>query len=338
MRPESAIVLGGTWRIPVKAGLLDRGFINDKKMDGTFNESSFAREYESEWVGSTEDAFFNSDEFDKNRILKLPEKERSGKSGKGSFYLLAIDVGRKGDNSIIEVLKCNQQPQGTFSVSLVNINSASDQHFEDQSLEIKKAYYRYEPRRIVIDGNGLGIGLVDYLVKPQIDPVSNDEYPGFGVYNDDEKYYDKFRTDTTITNMLYIIKAQSQLNNDAHANIQTQINSGKVKFLIDERTAKARLLAQAQGAKMSVEKRAEYLKPFVLTSILKEEMMNLREETEGVNIILKQSNRRIKKDKFSALEYGLYYLKYEEENKRKKKKAKISDMLFITTSEGGNRY
>jgi len=38
---------------------------------------------------------------------------------------------------------------------------------------------------------------------------------------------------------------------------------------------------------MTPEKRAEYLKPFSLTSILKEEMMNLREENEGVNIILK---------------------------------------------------
>jgi len=38
---------------------------------------------------------------------------------------------------------------------------------------------------------------------------------------------------------------------------------------------------------MSLEQRAEYLKPFTLTSILKEEMLNLREENEGLNIILK---------------------------------------------------
>jgi len=38
---------------------------------------------------------------------------------------------------------------------------------------------------------------------------------------------------------------------------------------------------------MKPEQRSEYLKPFVLTSILREEMMNLKEENEGVNIILK---------------------------------------------------
>ncbi len=84
----------------------------------------------------------------------------------------------------------------------------------------------------------------------------------------------------------------------------------------------------AAGKKMSPEKRAEYLKPFTLTSILKEEMMNLREENEGINIILKQANKSVKKDKFSAFEYGLYYIKIEEESKKKKKKFKITDMMF----------
>ena len=76
---------------------------------------------------------------------------------------------------------------------------------------------------------------------------------------------------------------------------------------------------------MKPEERAEYLKPFTLTSILKEEMMNLREENEGVNIILKQANRVIRKDKFSAFEYGLYYIKFEEENKKRRKRFNAKD-------------
>ena len=80
---------------------------------------------------------------------------------------------------------------------------------------------------------------------------------------------------------------------------------------------------------MKPEERAEYLKPFTLTSILKEEMMNLREENEGVNIILKQATRGIRKDKFSAFEYGLYYIKQEEENKKKRKKFCAKDWQFL---------
>jgi hypothetical protein len=54
------------------------------------------------------------------------------------------------------------------------------------------------------------------------------------------------------------------------------------------------------------------------------------EENEGVNIILKQDNRSIKKDKFSAFIYGLYYIKKEEDRSRKRKKRDISQMLFFS--------
>ena len=46
IEPSEAVILGGTWRIPVMEELLSRTFIRDLKMDGTYNESSFAREYE----------------------------------------------------------------------------------------------------------------------------------------------------------------------------------------------------------------------------------------------------------------------------------------------------
>jgi len=56
-----------------------------------------------------------------------------------------------------------------------------DTHMEDQAIKLKQLYYKYNARRIVIDANGLGIGLVDYMVKPQIDPETGDVIPDFGV-------------------------------------------------------------------------------------------------------------------------------------------------------------
>ena len=41
-----------------------------------------------------------------------------------------------------------------------------DMHFQDQSLKLKTLYYLYSARRLVIDANGVGGGLMDYLVKP----------------------------------------------------------------------------------------------------------------------------------------------------------------------------
>ena len=45
IEPEEAIVLGGTWRVPVMEKLLQRSFIEELKLDGTYNDASFAREY-----------------------------------------------------------------------------------------------------------------------------------------------------------------------------------------------------------------------------------------------------------------------------------------------------
>ena len=329
IKPERAMVLGGTWRIPVLMGLLDKSFIKDLKMDGTFNEASFDREYESRWSGTIEDAFFNGEQFDHNRILKQPEYEYSGRSTKSAYYVLSCDVGRKGCDTVICVFKVNPQSSGLAIMSLVNIYTMSDTHFEDQAIQLKKLFYKYKAKKLVIDGNGIGMGLVDYMVKSQIDPDTSEVLPDFGVDNDDDGTYKKYRSEICEENALFIIKANAPINTEAHANAQSQLYSGHVKLLIDERVAKIKLMGTKRGQDMRPEERAEYLKPFTLTSILKEEMMNLREENEGVNIILKQANRTIKKDKFSAFEYGLYYIKQEEDKKRKRNKRRFSDMLFM---------
>ena len=328
-QPEKAIIMGGTWRIPVLVKLLDKNFLQDLKNDGTFNEASFDREYESKWSGTVEDAFFRGEVFDRNRKLQKPEYENSGRSSRQAYYILSVDVGRKGCDTVVCVFKVTPQSQGTSIKSLVNIYTMQDEHFEDQAIKLKRLFYKYKAQRIVIDANGLGIGLVDYMVKSQTDPETNDDFPDFGVVNDEENFYKKFRTNDTEYDALYLLKANAPINTEAHANAQSQMSSGKVKFLIDERMAKNKLMGTKIGNAMKPEERAEYLKPFTLTSILREEMLNLREENEGVNIILKKANKSIPKDKFSAFEYGLYYIKQEEDSKKKKRRGKISDFMFL---------
>ena len=329
IQPDKAMIMGGTWRIPVLMKLLDKNFIKDLKLDGTFNESSFEREYESRWSGTIEDAFFRADFFDRNRILNQPEYEYSGRSAKNAYYILSVDVGRKGCDTVVCVFKVTPQTMGTSLKTLVNIYTIHNEHFEEQAIKLKQLYYKYKARRLVIDANGLGIGLVDYMVKTQIDPETNDTYPDFGVENDTDGEYKKFRTAACEFDALYLIKANAPINTEAHANAQTQLSSGKVKLLIDERVAKIKLLGTKRGQEMKPEERSNYLHPFTLTSILKEEMMNLREENEGVNIILQRANKSIQKDKFSAFEYGLYYIKQEEDSKKRKRKRNFSDFMLM---------
>jgi hypothetical protein len=70
---------------------------------------------------------------------------------------------------------------------------------------------------MAIDANGLGIGLVDYLVKTQVDPETGENLPPFGVINDDENLYKKFRTPDTELDALYLIKANIPFNTEAYS-------------------------------------------------------------------------------------------------------------------------
>ena len=333
IEPNEAVVLGGTWRIPVLEELLSKSFIEELKLDGTYNDASFAREYESEWSGDAENAFFSSEKFDKHRVLLQPEYEHSGRSSKSAYYVLGVDVGRKDCTTECCVFKVTPQAQGTSLKTLVNLYTWEAEHFGIQAVNIKKLYYKYKARAVVIDANGLGAGLVDFMVTDQVDPESGDILPNFGVggatYEGWEKDFRKHRTPDTELDAMYLIKANAPINTEAHSYVQTQLASGRIKFLIDETQAKSKLMTTKMGQAMSPEKRADYLKPFTLTTILREQMLNLVEENEGVNIILKQSSRGIKKDKFSAFEYGLYYIK-QEEDRKKKKKGRLSEFMFYT--------
>ena len=330
LSPDEVMIMGGTYHTPVIEGLLDQNFVSELKMSGTFNDASFQREYESVWSGDSENAYFSSQVFDKYRRLLQPEYEYSGRSAKTAYYVLGIDVGRKGCSTEIAVFKVTPQVQGAAIKSLVNIYSFDEEHFESQAINIKKLFQRYKAKICAIDANGLGIGLIDYMVKRQTDPETGEEYPPFGVENDEEGFYKKYKTDDMERDAMFLIKAKAPTNTEMHSYAQTQLSSGKIHFLIDEREAKVKLMETKLGQAMSPEERSEKLMPFTLTSILKEQMMNLVEENEGINIKLKPNNRSIRTDKFSAFEYGLYYIKKQEESKKRKKGRNIADMMFFS--------
>lgn len=81
---------------------------------------------------------------------------------------------------------------------------------------------------------------------------------------------------------------------------------------------------------MNAIQRADHLRPFVETDILKSQLANLIQENEGATIVLKQSSRKILKDKVSALIYGLYWCKLQEEKRACRKGRNISDFIFFT--------
>ena len=90
-----------------------------------------------------------------------PEYEYSGRSSKTAYYVLGVDVGRKDCTTECMVFKVTPQAQGSALKTLVNIHTMEAEHFGLQAIHLKKLFYKYKARTIVIDANGLGAGLVD---------------------------------------------------------------------------------------------------------------------------------------------------------------------------------
>ena len=179
-------------------------------------------------------------------------------------------------NGMTEVVVLKVTPCHTGGLphkQIVNIYTFQEDHFGLQAIKIKQLFNQYKANICVVDGNGLGAGLIDFLVVDQTDPETDEALWNWGVYNDEEKRYKNFETPETIKNAMYIMKANQMLNSEMYSYCQTQLQAGKLKFLIDENVAKNKLMAQSQGKKMSTLQRAEYLRPYVETSILKSQMI-----------------------------------------------------------------
>ena len=335
MRPESAFVFGCDYRVPVLHGLLSKKQIDDLRLSPSFNEDSFAREYASIWSGASEESWFNFEKMTKHRKIKNPELHAINRPGIKQFYLLSVDVGRLHDQSVVCVHRVNILEHKYVS-TLVNLvvlgRTPETKPFTIQARDLKELINKYNPKEVIIDTNGLGVGLGDEMIKTQTGTDGTILGP-LGFKNDDN--YKKIQPKDA-PQILVGIKASGKLNSDIHSNVYARINSGAVNFLVKEQDAKAGLLATKVGQKLNVQQRVQRLMPHEMTTKLFEEMANLRVKRNGVDIVLEQINPRYPKDKYSSFAYGLWRIKEleEEDYKKKKRRGNIGRKLVFYT--GGN--
>ena len=76
------------------------------------------------------------------------------------------------------VIKVSKLNSGNLLKQLVNIYTLEGENFIIQARKIKKIFNDYKCRAAVVDGNGVGAGLVDLLVVDDTDPETDDFLPG----------------------------------------------------------------------------------------------------------------------------------------------------------------
>ena len=342
--PSQAFIWGCDYKVPVMAGLIPKTYVSELKMSGTFKEDDFAREYMSIWTGGSSDSWINFDTLGRHRVIVNTEQKAKNNPQKlgynpEQFYILSVDVARLCAETTICVFKVLPNENG-FTKKLVNLEVLPEKlHFEHQAARIKEMIQAYQPREVVIDGNGLGVGLMDYMIQYSRHDITKQVYPPYGAFNDDD-YLDKQPRDCQ--KIIYVMKAGGTTQGPINSVCFSELVSGKVHFLIREQDAKTRLLSTEKGLKMPIEMRVRKLRPYTLTGILIEELLNMRIKDGNINqnnLTLERINTNMSKDKFSAFEYGLYRVKEYEMQYMKRKARQKRDLkqFMLFSSRGGGK-
>ena len=339
INPKKTFCWGFDYRIPVLTGLLSKDYLTELKMSPTFNQLGFAKEYMSRFVGGSADAWFDYEKLLRARVMVNPETSEKIRDGVECFYIISVDVARIGCQTVATVLKVFPNNADGYRINLVNLyvlgRTAEEKVFDAQVIELKRLIEQFNPREVVIDINGLGVAFGDAMIKETYDAVQQRTLPAYGFFNEESKYL-KIQPKNCIK-ILYGIKANGQINSDMHSALYAKIYSGHIRFLISEQTAKTKLLATRKGFRMSPEAQNARLMPHILTTSLINEIMNLRQKPTGVGnqIAVEQINDRTLKDKFSALEMGVYrVVQIENEAMSRRKNRGLRRQLSFCTRGG----
>ena len=313
IEPDKAFCFGGDYRIPVMHGLLSVDKVKDKLQASSYKLESFLREYMSVWTGGSEDSYYSYTQISKCRTLVRPEFKRQ--EGFNGFYVCAVDVARfEGDQTVAMVFKVYTEGE-RYKINLVNVKILNGTHFRDQSGMIKQLDLDYNFKAIVLDINGNGAGLADYLIDEQ-------EYNG--IYYQPYGFLNKNKYSATekrnCVRKLFGIEANRALNSEIYTNAHIILSLKRVSLLLNERQARRYFSQYKTWNKMSPVKQANKLIPYAQTTKLQDQLANLKANLDtSSTIVLQRINSHTRKDLVSAFVYGLYYINLVEEEDKKKR-------------------
>lgn len=91
IEPKMSYIMGLDYRIPVMHNLIDGKMIQNLKMSPTYDEQTFGAEFCGQWLGGSDESWFNYDKLQKYRKIKNPEKQQKYRDDPNVFYLLSVN-------------------------------------------------------------------------------------------------------------------------------------------------------------------------------------------------------------------------------------------------------
>lgn len=292
------IVLGSSWFLPCWYG---RGSTKSQilKKKKEMSPIAFAQNYESKWVGCSDGALV-----DINKLMicrSLVSVQNKAMNDEEEFYL-GVDVARSqnssNNQSSVSVAKVIRTKDKTkiITIDIVNIiNIPNILNFTAQACRIKQIQRVYNARGVVVDGNGLGAGLIDELLKESFDPITKEPLGCWDTINDDNQpeVQDAIK-------IVYNLKAQTAQSKIVTTFID-MVDSGKLRLL------------QKRGINDFTEKEndnfIDSVAPFLETDAFFEETANLKlKHLPNGGVTLEKVVKKLDKDRVSATIYVLWFI------------------------------
>ena len=336
--PKRYMVLGGSYQIPVRHGLLEDHTIKELITSTTYDRDSFEREYMSIWSGSPIGAVFSA-----NTITNLRKVVRAeyaavepANPDKPHFYVVSADMAKDGSANTSVVIMKVQPGDYFFKYTLVNLFTIDTTDYEKVSNILKETANRYDAELLVYDAMGIGAAIRDWLNKDSKDP-NGMPLPGLGIINppkDSEKDVIKYPRNRTIC---YEVKSSGEKGDKIHQLFFSRISNGAIRFLIKSSEAINKFQKLEGFKRASNRKREEKLRPYLFMDRMELELKNLevQDTSDNVNksMRIKRRDTKIQKDFFSAAEYAVYatnlYKELDHYGKLRRLKRKAEDFVFI---------
>ncbi len=327
------------YQLGIKERIIMKDMILNEMKESDFNEQLFKMEMETIPFGESERAYFKFDDLTKTRQNPLPNipfdidqfithRDRNhrpdfNKKKKGrEIRVLSMDVAvmssnskRKNDATVFTMISA--VPNGNeYNKSVEYIESIEGVLTQTQALYAKRLFYDLDCDYFVVDAAGVGQAVYDACVEKTFDYERNTEYPAWNSIVLDDEIRNRCK-DVDAIDVMYPIKVTganaTQMNHDMALYTRNQFITNKIRLLINEAEASEQLMSMPEYRKLSQEEQVRVRTPYIQTTFLINEMINLEVEIKGGLIKLTEPTSRARKDRYSSLAYGLYFIKQKEQ-------------------------
>ena len=295
------------YKTPIAEGLTKESYYEEERAGNP--ETTFQMEYESKFLGSSENSAFPYDLVQSCRTLNNIEMEQP--KGSKSRYILSLDIAtskaKGSDKSVLMIHKFTERKDGSFARKVVHIRSYQGEPLDFLTEEVRKYYHVRFPNceKIVYDARGIGDSFDRFFDKEWIDVTSGREYPPLVV--DDEPL-----SNPDAVQALHPFRAVNTLNQRIYTNLRVALEKQHIELPNSYRLIKEQQTEVEEGKRMSKEELANFLE----ADALQIEMGNVvAKNGAGGNILYDVPKAGMHKDRYSSLAMGNDYIsELEKEN------------------------